>query len=80
MQDWERQQADDAFREQASEYMAAQTWHMKNQEARQQAQDTPDVFTPVDYDNPLDVLVVWGFILVGGGCAIYAFFEMIFGG
>lgn len=54
--------------------------HMKEQEARQWAEDNPDVFAPVDYSNPLDVLVVWGGILLVGGCAIYALFATIFGG
>ncbi|MEW2301955.1 hypothetical protein AB0958_18610 [Streptomyces sp. NPDC006655] len=79
MDDWERQQNEELFRQQASDYMAQHSWHMKEQEARQWAQDNPDVFAPVDYSNPLDVLIVYGAILLVGGCAIYALFATIFG-
>jgi hypothetical protein len=82
MQDWEREQADDMFRQQAMDYMAEQQWHMKNQEARQQMHDLYGDGGPYEDpgDNPLDTLIRVVFFLVVGGCAIYAFFATIFGG
>jgi hypothetical protein len=62
---------DDEFRDRAIQYM-------KDQEARQWAEDHPS--EPVDWSNPLEALLTVGFIVVIGGCAIYALFATIFGG
>jgi hypothetical protein len=52
--------------------------HMKEQEARQWAEDHPS--EPIDTSNPLEVLVWLAFWVGGGILAVYALFATIFGG
>jgi hypothetical protein len=79
MEDWERQQSEDMFREQASQYMSDQTWHMKNQQARQQMNDLYGGGDGGGGDI-LDTLFGIGIFLFVVGFLVYALFTHIFGG
>lgn len=63
---------DDLFRQQASEYMARHSWHMKEQEARQRAQDMPW------QGDTIDMLFGFGVFLFIVGFFVYAAYDAIF--
>jgi hypothetical protein len=76
MDDWERQQNEDLFRQQASDYMDRHTWYMKEQEARQMAESRGGG----GGGDAIDALFGLGVVLFILGFLVYAAWTAIFGG
>jgi hypothetical protein len=79
MQDWEREQQNEMFRQQASQYMHEQTMRNKEEAARRLVNGSCSGQCQCDGEyeyDPFSAALGWAVVLFIAGVAFYAWFIM----